>query len=110
MEFIIMVEIYTPKQMIEHANKQFNKFYNLVVASINIRLKNEFSNVSTYVDISDIYEFYSMQNKNVLWNKIVNDFSDKNWDIFSIRVEKFTTVDDTIDNYKWKIAVKNLKQ
>jgi hypothetical protein len=104
-----MVEIYTTKQAIEHANRQFDKWYSLVVLAINARLKDQFDVVSDYIDISDIYEFYAMDEKHRVWVKIVNDFSSNNWDIFPVRVSKFLTFDDKMSTYKWKIAVSNLK-
>lgn len=105
-----MVEIYSTKQMVEHANRQFDKWYSLVVLSINARLKEKFESVSDYIDISDIYEFYQMDEKVRVWTKVVNDFTAKNWDIFPMRVEKFETYDGRIMNHAWKIAVRNLKE
>ena len=105
-----MVEVYSTKQMIEHANAQFDKWYSLVVLSINARLKDQFDSVSVYIDISDIYEFYQMDEKVRVWTKVVNDFSAKNWDIFPLKTEKRSTYDGKMTNLTWKIAVRDFKE
>ena len=105
-----MIEIYSTKQIIDHANNRFNKYYNLAVLAINTRLQDNFITPSDFIDISDIHEFYNMDEKDVLWRKIVADFKDKNWDIFPLRVNQYTTIHGIITNSSWKIAVRDFKK
>jgi hypothetical protein len=104
------MEIYTPKQMVAHANERFEKYLFLVETAINERLKQEFDCISDCIDISDIFEFYQMDLKHRVWNRVVNDYCARNWDIFPIRVQKYQTFDDRTLDLKWKVAVRNLKK